>query len=243
MSEKTNTTLKDKAPIKKEIEKEEDINELPYDKAIKYDKRNALHIYYSFIVQKFDFTYIFCNKSRVKIIIFIEFIVSLLMNFFLNALLYSDDIVSHKYHNNGKLDFAVSFVLSIVSNLVTSIICLYMNYSKGTDEKLDLILEVKNNMYYYKNIKRIYVYLRNKFICFFVLQIIVFSVCIYYIEIFCVKYYCSQISLLINYCYSFTESIITSFAITFIILVTRKIGLSCHNKKLYNTSKFIDNKT
>ena len=195
------------------------------------------------MIQKLDFIYIFCNKSRVKIIIFIEYITSLLINFFLNALLYSDDIVSHKYHNNGKLDFAVSLVLSIVSNLVTSIICHYLNYSKGVDEKLDLILEVKNNMYYFKNIKRIYVYLRTKFICFFVLQLIAFSVCIYYVEIFCVKYYCSQISLLINYCYSFTESIITSLVITFIILVTRKIGLSCQNKDLYNTSKFIDNKT
>ena len=243
--EKTNTTLREKAPIKDENEKkeEEDINELPYDKAVELDKRNVIHIYLSFLIQKLDFIYIFCNKSRVKIIIFIEYITSLLINFFLNALLYSDDIVSHKYHNNGKLDFAVSLVLSIVSNLVTSIICHYLNYSKGVDEKLDLILEVKNNMYYFKNIKRIYVYLRTKFICFFVLQLIAFSVCIYYIEIFCVKYYCSQISLLINYCYSFTESIITSLVITFIILVTRKIGLSCQNKDLYNTSKFIDNKT
>ena len=32
-------------------------------------------------------------------------------------------------------------------------------------------------------------------------------------------------------------------AIAFIILVTRKIGLSCNSKYLYNTSKFIDNKT
>ena len=243
MSEKTNTTLKDKAPIKKEIEKEEDINELPYDKAIKYDKRNALHIYYSFIVQKLDFTYIFCNKSRVKIIIFIEFIVSLLMNFFLNALLYSDDIVSHKYHNNGKLDFAVSFVLSIISNIVTSILCYYLNYTRGLDERIDLILEVKNNMHYFKNIKKFYIYLKRKFVCFCISQAIVFAVCIYYIEIFCVKYYCSQMSLLANFGYSFTETIITSFVITFLIIFTRKIGLVCRSKELYNTSKYINNKS
>ena len=173
----------------------------------------------------------------------VEYILSLLINFFLNALLYSDDIVSHKYHNNGKLDFAVSLALSIISNVVTSLLCHYFNYTKGLDERIDLILEVKNNMHYFKNIKKFYIYLQRKFVCFCISQALVFAVCIYYIEIFCVKYYCSQMSLLTNFGYSFTESIITSFVITFLIIFTRKIGLACHNKELYNTSKYISNKS
>ena len=68
------------------------------------------------------------------------------------------------------------------------------------------------------------------------------ATCIYYIVIFCIKYSCSQKSLIVNYCYSFIESIITSFAITTIIMITRKIGLSCANKELYNTSKYINSK-
>ena len=94
----------------------------------------------------------------------------------------------------------------------------------------------------YRNIKRLLSYLRIKFICFFFAQLIIMAICIYYIVIFCIKYSCSQISLLVNYCYSFVESIITSFVITFIILITRKIGLCCPNKELYNTSKYINSK-
>jgi hypothetical protein len=236
---------KEKLPENENKEKKEevDLNELPYTKALELDKRNIFLIFYSFLVEKLEFISVFCSSSRLTIMLLVEYILSLLINFFLNALLYSDDIVSHKYHNNGKLDFAVSLVLSIISNIVTSILCYYLRYSRGIDERIDLLLEIKMDLHYLKNIKKFYVYLKRKFVCFFISKILVFAVCLYYIEIFCVKYYCSQISLLINYSYSFIESVITSFAITLIILFTRKIGLSCHSKEIYNTSKFINSKT
>ena len=141
------------------------------------------------------------------------------------------------------MDFLVSLVLSIISNIVTSILCYFLKYSTGIDEKIELILELKHDKNYPRVLEKFYLYLKVKFIFFFLAQIIVFALCLYYIEIFCVKYYCSQISLVINYCYSFIESIITSLAFTFIIVLTRKIGLSCMNKGLYNTSKYINNKT
>ena len=244
-SQKNTETYKNKIKEKESDEKKEEVNlnELPYTKAIELDKRNILFMYYSFLVEKLEFINIFCISSKFKLIHFIEYILSLLITFFLNALLYSDDIVSHKYHNNGKLDFAVSLALSIISNVVTSLLCHYLNYTRGLDERIDLILEVKNNMHYFKNIKKFYIYLKRKFICFCISQAIAFAVCIYYIEIFCVKYYCSQMSLLANFGYSFTETIITSFVITFLIIFTRKIGLVCRSKELYNTSKYINNKS
>ena len=122
-----------KIKMKKKIKEPENINELPYSKAKELDKRNIFHVYYSFLVEKLEFINIFCTSNRLKIILFIEYILSLLINFFFNALLYSDEVVSHKYHNNGKLDFLVSFVLSILANLVTSILCSYIKYSTGVD--------------------------------------------------------------------------------------------------------------
>ena len=136
----------------------------------------------------------------------------------------------------------MSLVLSILSNIVTSIFCYYLKYTRGIEEKIKLILEIKYKVRCYRNIKKLILYLKFKFICFFVAQLIIVSTRLYYIVIFCVQYSCSQISLLVNYCYSLLESIITAFAITFIILTTRKIGLSCLNKELYNTSKYINSK-
>ena len=226
----------------KEIKNEININELPYSKALKEDKRNLFQIFYSFIIEKLEIISIFCTSHKIKIILFVEYILALLINFFFNALLYSDDVVSNKYHNNGKLDTIVSLTLSIISNILSSIFCYYIKYSRGIEERINLILELRQSFHYYRNLKKLFLYLKVKFICFYISQIIILAICMYYIVIFCVLYINSQRSLIVNYCFSLVESIITSFAISTAILITRMIGLSCKNKEFYNTSKYINEK-
>ena len=221
---------------------EENINELPYSKAIFVDKRNVFLIFYSFIIEKLELISIFCYEYQIKSILLSEYILALLIDFFFNALLYSDDVVSNKYHNNGKLDIIVTLTLSILSNIISSILCFYIKYSRGIEERIKPILEIRHSMHYYKNMKRLLLYLKIKFICFFISELFITAICLYYIVIFCILYTCSQSSLIVNYCYSLIESIVTSFGISLIILITRKIGLSCPNKELYNTSKYINSK-
>ncbi len=222
--------------------KKEDLNDLPYSKAIKMDKRNIFHTFFSFAIEKFDIINIFLVDSRIKIILFEEFIISLVINFFFNALLYTDDVVSNKYHNNGELDLIVTLSLSIVSNIVTSIFCYYTKYSRGIDERMKLIVDIRYDVQYFKNLTKFLLFLKIKFICFFIGQLLSFATCIYYLVIFCILYKRSQESLIINYGYSLIESIIISFGIALIIVITRKIGLSCLNKNFYNVSKYINNK-
>ena len=47
---------------------------------------------------------------------------------------------------------------------------------------------------------------------------------------------------MVNYLTSLVEGLITSIAITIVILVTRKIGLACSNQYFYNINKYINNK-
>ena len=221
---------------------EDNINELPFSKAIHVDKRNVFKIFYTLIIEKLELISLFCSNSKIKIIFFTEYILSLLINFFFNSLLYTDDVVSNKYHNNGDLDIIVTLTLSILSNIITSIFCYYTKYSRGIEERVNLILEIKYKTSFYTNIKKFFLFLRLKFIIFFLAQLIIFAICLYYIAIFCILYNRSQESLIVNYCYSLVESIITAFGITFIIVITRIIGLSCKSKNSYNVSKFIDSK-
>ena len=235
--------------IKKEedklIVKEEDnenIDELPFSKAIHIDKRNIFIMFYSFLIQKLEIIDIIFSDSKIKIILFKEYILTLLINFFFNALLYSDDVISNKYHNNGELDFFVSLTISLLSNIVTSIFCYYIKYSRGIEERIKYILEIRQPIYCAGNISMFLSVLKIKFIFYFIFQSIVFALCTYYIIIFCILYTKSQISLIINYCFSLIESIIISFVIALIILITRKIGLSFLNKEFYNVSKYINSK-
>ena len=237
-----NTERTKELPEEDEDSKEENINELPYSKAIDVDKRSISHIFCSFIVEKLELVSICFYEYQIKSILLSEYILALLLNFFFNTLLYSDDVVSNKYHNNGKLDFAVSLLLSILSNIVTSMIFYCIKYSRGIEERMKLILEIKYKMHCYRNIKRFFKYLKIKLVCFVISQLIISGVCTYYIVTFCILYSHSQKSLVVNYLYSLIESIITSIVITTIILITRKIGLSCLNKEIYNTSKYINSK-
>ena len=123
--------------------KNEDVNDLPYTLALNYDKRGILKIFYSLIIRKLELVNLFISNEKVKLILICEYILSLLINFFFNALLYSDDVISNKYHNNGKLDIIVTLFLSISSNIITSIICYYVKYSKGLEDRYDDIMTIK----------------------------------------------------------------------------------------------------
>ena len=93
---------------KKDNEEEKNnnnINDIPYTQAVREDKRNIFQIFISVIIKKIELINLFMGDEKFKEILICEYITSLLITFFFNTLLYSDEIVSHKYHNNGKLDF------------------------------------------------------------------------------------------------------------------------------------------
>ena len=191
---------------------------------------------------KFKLIHLYYGNTEVKIMLINEYILSLLINFLFNSLLYSDEVVSNKYHNNGKLNMIVTLILTISSNIITSIICYYVNYSKGIDERYELILKIKNKYHYIPNIIKFSKYLKIKLFFFFISEILIFFGCFYYIVIFFIKYSKTIGSLVINYLASILKNLITTFALVIIILTTRKIGLTCMNKYLYNISKFINEK-
>ena len=230
-----------KQSIDTERIKKEELNDLPYTLALNLDKRSIFQIFYSLIIQKLEFINLFISDEKVKLMIICEYILSLLINFFFNALLYSDKIISNKYHNNGKLDFFVTLTLSISSNIITSIICYYVNYSKGIDERYELIMTIKKQHYYLKNVIFFYKYLKIKFIYFFMCELLIICSSFYYTTIFFIIYSRSIGSLIVNYFTSLLESFLTSIIISIIIVSTRKIGLIFLCEKLYNTSKYINN--
>ena len=174
---------------------------MPYTKAIVLDKRNVFQIFKGFLLNKLELISILIEKERIKIIILEEYILSLLINFFFNTLLYSDEIVSKKYHNNGELDFFVTLILSLLSNIITSIICYYMKYSKGVEERFDQLWKFKNEIHFVSNINQYFKFLKIKFICFLFSEIIIMSAYDYYIVIFCIIYRFSRVCLLIILCH------------------------------------------
>ena len=100
---------------KNDNDKERDINELPFSLAIQKDNRNSPQIFISLLIQKLELVDLIFGGHKIRIILIFEYILSSLLDFLINTLLYSDDIVSQKYHNNAKLDYIVTLLLSITS--------------------------------------------------------------------------------------------------------------------------------
>ena len=109
--------------INDNVDKKE-LNNIPYTKALRVDNRSIFQIFFSVIASKIEIISIFYYRNEtfpLSLAISI-YLFSMLLDLCLNCFLYSDDVVSEKYHNDGKLEFATSFVLSLMSNIFSVII-------------------------------------------------------------------------------------------------------------------------
>ena len=123
-------------------------NKFPYTRAVREDKRSPFVILLSVIIDKIDFFKLFICGNNFKSLMVCQFLLSLLLDFLFNTLFYSDEIVSHKYHNNGNLDFIITFALSIISNILSAIFMNFIESTQMLEERIDLIKEIKKEYKY-----------------------------------------------------------------------------------------------
>ena len=214
-------------------------DDLPLSMALKLDKRNIFYMFGLKILEKIEILDIFVNK-KIKEVLLSKYCLFLLINLTMNALLYSDQIVSHKRHNNGNLDYILVFLLSGFSNILASIIGYYLKLLIGFEEKLLNIKEIKKEIIFLRVFRIILREVIIRVIIFFFIEILIILFCSYYLFIFFTIYHKSQMSMLQNYGVSLLEGWLINFIITFLIIIFRKLGLRCNNIYIYNTSKYLD---
>ena len=223
--------------------KEDEYNYIPYSQALRLDKRNIFKIYLSIIKMRIDIISILCYPEEFshKSLLLSIYALDFLFSYFMNAFLYTDDVVSQKYHNNGDLDLITSVSLSLMSGVVSGVAIWVIKKLTGCSECLNIIVkDVQNERIYIYLFKKVYKWIKIKVIIFYLLSHIVCLCITYYLFIFCKIYEKSQISLLKNYFLGVVESLLNSFGITLIISILRFIGLKCAIKKIYRTSVYLN---
>ena len=100
-----------------------ELNDLPYLTALLLDKRNILITFINILVLRIEIIKIFfCHEKYSSLIIDLNHLLfSILFEIFMNALLFSDDIISQKYHSNGELDKITILFLSFTSLIISKI--------------------------------------------------------------------------------------------------------------------------
>ena len=183
---------------KKELKKlsDDEINELPYNSALIYDKRPMFDYYVSLLKTKHNLLCIFnssnCDSRLIKIdLLFIGFAI----NYAINALFYDDDTM-HKIHTRkGEYDIESQLPIIIYSFLITIILNAPINYFALSNEEIISLkqnITNKNEMKKEKCLKR---KLAVKLSFYIIISFLLLSFIWYYVSIFCVIYKNTQVHL------------------------------------------------
>ena len=218
-----------------------DLNIIPFSQALRMDKRNCFQIFLSVLSHEIKIISIFYYRHPYEhlSIILSHYMFELCLDLTLNSLLYTEDVISEKYNNNGSIRFFTSLSLSFISNIISSIIAFFLSKLSDYAEFLDLIIkDVMEKSKYYLNIIKFKKLLCIKLTAFFFIQSLINLAMCYYLMIFCTVYHNTQGSIMINYLTGVAESMIISFALTLITSIMRTIGLKCGVKSIYYTSKY-----
>ena len=112
---KINNLIRRKTISPKKIDKEEkiDYNELSYKEALEKDRRNILQIFISLFNLKLQtIQIIFFPKEFSHLSLTLSlYLFDIILDITINSLLFSDDVISQKYFNNGDLLFFTTNVL------------------------------------------------------------------------------------------------------------------------------------
>ena len=224
-----------------EIEKSE-LNSVPYRQALRIDKRSIWQIFISVFTNEVDFLSLFFYRnpySHYSLYVSI-YLFELLLDLMMNCFLYTDDVVSEKYHNNGQLSMITSLSLSIMSNIISSILVYFIakltNYCDIIEE---IIKNVKYKRKYFENILRLFKYIKVRIGIYFFLQMSFILLMTYYLFIFCSVYDKSQGSVFINYIIGSLISLAISTGLTIIITFLRAISIKYRSVVIFNISKYL----
>ena len=220
----------------------EDYNDMNFDEALVADNRKFCLIYISYLLEEhiifntfFTDLYLDLRSIKMSFLLF-----GIEINFFLNAIFYTDEYISDTYHNDGVLDFFSSLPKSIYSFIVTLIISGLLKMLSSSKKQLMKIIEEKEDKEEYLAAVDIELNkLRKKLTWFFIIVFILGLFFCYYVSAFCAVYTNSQTFWLYGCLESVALDLLTPFLICFLLACFRYIGLKKRIKCLYNMAVYL----
>ena len=217
-----------------------ELNNLEYNNAIKYDKRNFIEIYWSLLKRQHPiiFTFFSKNDHNILLIKFSRFIFSLCTDMALNAFFFSDETMHKMYLNYGKYNFVQQIPQIIYSTLVSQLIDTFLCYLSLSDQYYYRIKKLKIKSRYF--LSKIIKIIRLKIYFYFAFTGIMFVFYWYIITCFCEVYVNTQGAFIKDSLLSFGLGIIIPFVLYLIPTTLRLISLKFYIGKLSFIYKLSD---
>ena len=220
-----------------------ELNELEYEKALKYDKRTLFQIYWAALKREHLIIFTFCswndyNLLSVKLSRFIFLIIG---DMALNTFFFSDDSMHKLFLNYGKYNFIQQIPEITYSTIISSLIEIFLCFLSLTDKyfyhlKSSFIKGDKNN------IRNIVKCIKIKLLLYYIFTFIFFIIYWYIISVFCGIYRNTQIAFIKDSLLSFSLCLVYPFFIYLLSSSLRYLALRNSKKKckyLYNFSYII----
>ena len=219
-----------------------ELNNIPYRQALRIDNRSFVKILFSVLFNQIEFISLFLYRhpySHYTLTISV-YLFELLVDLTINCFLYTDDVVSEKYNNDGNLSMFTTLSLSFISNVISSFIVFIIAKLTNYTEIIESIIKnVKDKKKYIINVVRLFKYIKLRLGFFYFLQLSFILIMTYYLFIFCTVYHQSQGSIMINYIVGACISLAISAGLTLIISILRTISIKYHHYQLFNISKYL----
>ena len=191
------TQMKFSLDVKTLFEKEDktinndEVNEISFEQALRVDKRDCIQMFFSVFAYKVQILNLifYLNPLSSFYIIFLVYLLDVFLDIVMNCLLYTDDVVSEKYHNEGELSYITTLSLSIISTAIASFVSAVLeNLTNYISILQEILYNSKNEQKCHINMKRFFKYLYKRITCFIFVDIILISALSYYLIIFCSIY-------------------------------------------------------
>jgi len=222
---------------------DDELNDLNYNKAFIYDKRNFFQFYFSLLKTKHLFFKIFnkrdYNSISVKILLMFFNFTSC---YAINALFFSDETMHQIYEDEGEFNFIYQLPQIIYSTIISYLLDLVIDFLAISQDSIIDIKQSKNLTLIKKKAKKTRKILKIKFMIFFIVNFILIFIFGYYLGCFCAVYKNTQYHLIKDTLISFGISNVTPFGTNLFPCLFRIYSLSSKNKSkriIYKLSQFL----
>ena len=228
---------------KKNLIDENNYDEWNFFESKTFDKRNIIFLCFNIITNKIEIIKIFFLSEIYEFIplLISTYLFEFLIDFTLNAFLFSDNIISKKYKNNGNLNFLTQNILSYTSKFIGILFNFITNKLTNYNDNLELMTNDIHFFFNYLNkIKMFLNTIKKRIIIYYIFQTILMCFIFYYLTVFCGLYHYSQKELFETYFTGELTDLIFTFCLCFLISIFRFIALKKNYKKLFLTAQYLN---
>ena len=219
---------------------EKELNELNFIKAIKYDKRTFIQIYYSFLKMEHILIKIFNSTDYNSLVIKIYLLFyNFSLTYTVNALFFNEGTMHQILEDEGKFNFLYQIPQILYSSIISYFFGMILeNLALTEDDILNFkTLRVANIAL--KKAKKLIIVFWVKFFYFFFLSFLFLLLFWYYVTCFCVVYKNTQYHLIKDTLIGFVTGLLTPLGTKLIPAFFRLYGLKKTNKYLFLLSKIL----